>query len=73
MYKGSIRDGKIYFDLIEFDCFLNVIYFLFSSGNDFFIFISNIDYLVIDDMDCDGDFDILIFNFMGGYIELYEN
>lgn len=72
-YKGSIKDGKIHFDLIEFDRPLNVIYFSPSSGSDLPIFISNIDYPAIDDMDCDGDLDILTFNSTGGYIELYEN
>ncbi len=72
-YKGVIREGKIHFDLIEFDRPLNVIYFSPSSGSDLPIFISNIDYPAIDDLDCDGDLDILTFNSTGGYIELYEN
>ena len=72
-YKGSIKEGKIHFDLIEFDRPLNVIYFSPSSGSDLPIFISNIDYPAIDDLDCDGDLDILTFNSTGGYIELYEN
>ncbi len=72
-YKGVIEEGKIKFNLIEFDRPLNVIYFSPSSGSDLPIFISNIDYPAIDDLDCDGDLDILTFNSTGGYIEFYEN
>lgn len=72
-YKGVMEEGKIKFNLIEFDRPLNVIYFSPFSGNDLPIFISNIDYPAIDDLDCDGDLDILTFNSTGGYIEFYEN
>lgn len=72
-YKGMYVDNKIHFEVIEFERPLNVIYFSPSSGNDLPIFISNIDYPAIDDLDCDGDLDILTFNSTGGFIELYEN
>lgn len=72
-YQGFYQDDKIQFELISFDRPLNVLYFSPSTGSDLPIFISNIDYPAIDDLDCDGDLDILTFNSTGGYIEFYEN
>lgn len=73
VYQGFYEEDQLSFRLIEFDRPLNVLYFSPSSGSDLPIFISNIDYPAIDDMDCDGDLDILTFNSTGGYVELYEN
>lgn len=73
VYQGYYEADQLSFRLLEFDRSLNVLYFSPSSGSDLPIFVSNIDYPAIDDMDCDGDLDILTFNSTGGYIELYEN
>ena len=73
VHKGYYENDQLKFNLIEFDRPLNVLYFSPSSGSDLPIFVSNIDYPAIDDMDCDGDLDVLTFNSTGGYIELYEN
>lgn len=37
------------------------------------IYITRADYPAIDDVDCDGDLDILTFNLAGGYCEWYKN
>ena len=37
------------------------------------IFVSNVDIPDVNDMDGDGDLDILTFNGLGGYVELYKN
>ncbi|MEZ5043554.1 MAG: T9SS type A sorting domain-containing protein [Saprospiraceae bacterium] len=73
VYKGYYENNRLAFRLIQFNRPLNVLYFTPPSGSDLPIFVSNIDYPAIDDMDCDGDLDILTFNSTGGYIELYEN
>jgi len=50
----------------------NIIYYPGSSGNNN-LFVSSVDYPAIDDIDGDGDLDIVTFNVAGGIIELYEN
>lgn len=37
------------------------------------IYITRADYPAVDDVDCDGDLDILTFNLAGGYCEWYKN
>ncbi len=37
------------------------------------IYITRADYPAVDDVDCDGDLDILTFNLSGGYCEWYKN
>ena len=50
----------------------NIIYYPGSSGNNN-LFVSSVDYPAIDDIDGDGDLDIVTFNVAGGIVELYEN
>ncbi len=44
-----------------------------QAGSEYNIFVSNIDIPAIDDIDGDGDMDILTFNSTGGYVELFAN
>lgn len=37
------------------------------------VYVSNIDYPDINDVDCDGDLDIVTFDISGGFIDLYHN
>lgn len=37
------------------------------------IYITRVDYPAVDDVDCDGDLDLLTFNLTGGYCEWYRN
>jgi hypothetical protein len=74
VYTGYRDDaGKIAFRRYNFDNPHNLIYFPLPSGGRTQLFVSNIDYPAIDDLDCDGDLDILTFNVAGGYIELFRN
>ncbi len=50
----------------------NIIYYPGSNGNNN-LFVSSVDYPAIDDIDGDGDLDIVTFNVAGGIVELYEN
>lgn len=50
----------------------NIIYYPGNSGNNN-LFVSSVDYPSIDDIDGDGDLDIVTFNLAGGIVELYEN
>lgn len=76
VYKGFYNNGKIDFERIHFP--ENVEDLLFypnpiPESAPLQIFVSNIDYPAVDDMDCDGDLDILTFNPSGGYVELFAN
>ncbi len=73
VYRGRRRpDGLLEFDLVDFGNPLPQLYFPFE-GRLTPIFISSIDYPAIDDIDLDGDLDILTFSVGGGYIEYYRN
>ncbi|MEL7121604.1 MAG: FG-GAP-like repeat-containing protein [Bacteroidota bacterium] len=72
-YKGRVEDDHITFDRINFDEFFNLLYFALPSGGRTPLRVSKIDYPAFDDMDCDGDLDILTFNVSGGQIELFTN
>ncbi len=50
----------------------NIIYYPGGSGFNN-LFVSNVDYPAVDDIDGDGDLDILTFNISGGIVELYTN
>ena len=50
----------------------NIIYYPGNSGFNN-LFVSAIDYPAIDDIDGDGDLDIITFNVAGGIVEFYEN
>ncbi|HMO38617.1 MAG TPA: T9SS type A sorting domain-containing protein [Saprospiraceae bacterium] len=74
VYTGRYENGRIVFERFNFrEWFFNVISFRLSSGSRTQLFISSIDYPAIDDVDCDGDLDILTFNVAGGYVEFYAN
>ncbi len=73
VYRGRRRvDGLLEFDLVNFGNPLPQLYFPFE-GRPSPIFVSSIDYPAIDDIDFDGDLDILTFSVGGGYVEYYRN
>lgn len=73
VFRGSRRaDGLLEFSLIDFGDPLPQIYTPLGSGRSP-LFVSNIDYPAIDDIDFDGDLDILTFAVNGGYLEHYQN
>ncbi len=74
VYTGRYEQGRIAFRRFNFtQWFYNVISIRLSSGSRTNLFVSRIDYPAIDDVDCDGDLDIVTFNIAGGYAELYAN
>lgn len=73
VYRGIRRaDGLLEFELIDFGDPLPQLYAPLGSARSP-IFVSNIDYPAIDDVDYDGDLDILTFAVAGGYVEWYQN
>lgn len=73
VFYGYYENGHIAFERLNFDNEYSLLNFPLFNGSETQIFVSNVDYPAIDDMDCDGDLDILTFNSAGGYIELYAN
>jgi hypothetical protein len=73
VFKGFYEDGKINFIRINFDELLNMIFVPIPSGGSTQLYISEIDVPAIDDIDCDGDLDIMTFSVGGGYIDWYKN
>ncbi|MFN7115964.1 MAG: T9SS type A sorting domain-containing protein [Saprospiraceae bacterium] len=73
VYTGYYENGHIAFKRFNFNWFYNILSFQLSSGSRTQLYVSKIDYPAIDDVDCDGDLDILTFNVAGGYVEMYAN
>ncbi len=73
VHKGFYQNDTLSFERIVFDRPFNLLYFELPTGSSVPLFISNIDYPAIDDIDCDGDLDILTFNITGGFVEFYVN
>jgi hypothetical protein len=71
--RGSRRaDGLLEFEVIDFGDLFPIIYFPYE-GNRTSVFVSSIDYPAVEDIDYDGDLDIITFSVNGGYVEYYKN
>ncbi len=74
VFRGSRNaDGTLSFTPLRTDPTLPVIYYRREDDVRSVLFVSNIDYPAIDDVDGDGDLDVLTFNVAGGYVEFYRN
>ncbi|MEM6376870.1 MAG: T9SS type A sorting domain-containing protein [Bacteroidota bacterium] len=72
-YKGILTEGQLSYERYQFSFSFNIASFQTSQGNDLQLYISKIDYPGIEDIDCDGDLDVVTFNISGGYAEWYRN
>jgi hypothetical protein len=71
--RGNRRtDGLLEFEVIDFGDAFPILHFPFE-GNRTAIFVSSIDYPAVEDLDFDGDLDIITFSVNGGYVEYYKN
>lgn len=75
VFKGKYTDGKIDFDLVDPPNYpYQVLEFQLSNGSFANIAVANIDIPSFEDIDGDGDIDIVTFNNNGGgHIEYYKN
>lgn len=73
VFKGQYTSGKIDFVRHNFDELLNMIFVPLPTGGSTQLYVSEIDVPAIDDIDCDGDLDIMTFSVGGGYIDWYKN
>ena len=73
VHRGRRRaDGRLAFDLIDFGDATPQLHVPFA-GDRIAIFVADIDYPAVHDVDNDGDLDILTFSVAGGYLEYYQN
>lgn len=74
VYKGYYDNDLLQFEKVTFpEENFDIIYFPLNSGGKTQLYVSSIDYPAIDDIDGDGDLDIVTFNPGGGVMELYQN
>ncbi|MCP3932605.1 MAG: T9SS type A sorting domain-containing protein [Bacteroidetes bacterium] len=73
VYRGFFENGKINFEEFSFPDDLNIVFFPLSTGFRLPLYVSTIDYPAVDDIDQDGDLDILTFSSGGGFVEFYKN
>ena len=73
VYKGRYNNNLLEFDSLTFNGDTRMLLFTVPGGGTSQIFVSNIDLPDINDVDCDGDLDVVTFNISGGQIEFYRN
>jgi hypothetical protein len=73
VYRGFFEQGRLQFRRLNFPPPYNLLQYPLAGGGRLPIYVSAIDYPAVDDIDCDGDLDILTFNSTGGYVEFYRN
>ena len=74
VFKGRYENNEIRFDLLRTsEGAFDILYVQQSNGSFTQVFVSPDDFPAIDDIDGDGDMDVLTFSQSGGQIYLYEN
>lgn len=75
VFTGSYENNQLVFTPFRINRFNlpDVLRFALASGNQTQIFVTRIDYPAIEDIDGDGDLDILTFNVAGGFLEYFQN
>jgi hypothetical protein len=76
VYRGFFQADTLRFQRINLPgpYEKNVLRYLRPGGGNYTnLAVTKIDYPALDDIDCDGDMDILTFNLVGGYVEFFRN
>ncbi|MEM1325621.1 MAG: FG-GAP-like repeat-containing protein [Bacteroidota bacterium] len=75
VFEGYYEDDTLHFRRFPFPMSqdFQVVYFPLRSGTPTPLYVALNDYPAVDDVDGDGDLDILTFNASGGYLESYLN
>ena len=74
VHKGKWSNNKLSFEKYQSnDGPEDILYYQQTNGSYTQIYVSKVDIPAIDDIDDDGDLDILTFNIGGGYVEYFVN
>ncbi|MBU6168624.1 MAG: VCBS repeat-containing protein, partial [Bacteroidetes bacterium] len=74
VWKGFYdKNNLLYFKRLNFKAPYNILFFPLFAGGQSNLYVTRIDIPSLDDIDCDGDLDIVTFNLNGGYAEFYRN
>ena len=73
IFKGKIVNNQIAFDRVNFTSNGNILNYPLSNGTRTNLYVNNVDIPDIDDIDGDGDLDILSFEVGGGHVYFYKN
>jgi hypothetical protein len=73
VFKGKYVGDSLAFDRMNFAFNGNIISYPLSSGFKINLYVNAVDIPAIDDIDGDGDLDILAFEVGGGHVYLYKN
>ncbi len=73
VFKGKYVNDSLTFDRMNFALAGNVLSYPLSSGFKVNLYVNSVDIPAIDDIDGDGDFDILAFEVGGGHVYWYKN
>ena len=73
IFKGKMVNNQIAFDRMNFASNGNILNYPLSNGVRTNLYVNNVDIPAIDDIDADGDMDILSFEVGGGHVYWYKN
>ena len=74
VFKGRYNgQNQLRFDRVQLGNSANILLASTPGGGTTQVYVSNIAYPDFNDVDCDGDLDVVTFNISGGYIEFYRN
>jgi len=73
VYTSRYSEGNWSFERYEFGPPFNLIQYENNNGNTLQAYVSRIDYPAVDDMDGDGDLDIVTFDPGGSFVDYYQN
>ncbi len=75
VHQGYYEDGKLAFRRLDQGKPAPVLYYTIppNTQQELKLYVTEIDYPAIDDLDCDGDLDLLTFQSEGGFVEFFRN
>jgi len=73
VYTSSYSEGNWSFERYDFGPPFNLIQYENANGNTLQAYVSRIDYPAVDDIDGDGDLDIVTFDPGGSFVDYYQN
>ena len=73
VYRGAIVKGVLQYTIVNTNYSNNVLNYMDNAGNRINIYVNSTDIPVLDDVDGDGDLDILCYGVAGQYVTYYKN